>query len=108
MFYLMVNDSLTTNSTINLTTTYSGKSLIFFHDTKIIDSIKIYGITGMWEFVPVSYIGDYLSFKLDVTDVKDYYAYVIVPNPGYFQTSQSWFNILNNAKDVFMSGEVLA
>ena len=107
VFYLPVFDNLTKNTSINLPTTYEGKSWWFFTKTYTISTIKVYGITNAFTFKAVPISGSATSFKIDIDDFSEYCGFAIVPNPGYFQTSEWWFDMLNDARSTYVSGEAL-
>jgi hypothetical protein len=106
-FYISIISNLTINTTFQLPDTYIGKNLFFFTAQKKIMSFKVYGITDSFKFETVMTTGNPKSFKLDISDIDLYYGYVAVPNPSYFQTSEWWFNILNDPKTKYMRGENL-
>ncbi len=105
-FYLPINASFTINTSYTLPNTYTSKSWIFFTSTDPINTFTIFGITSRWDFITIPYEGTTQSFKLKISDINSYISYIIVPNPGYFQ-SEWWVNTLNNAKDTFINGERL-
>ena len=107
IYYIPVNSTFTTNTTIALPNSYTGTSWGFFTSTEQINSILIYAVSPNWEFVNIPYDGTIKEFTLTVSDPQFYFAYIVVPNPGYFQESSTWFNWLNDAKDLFMTGESL-
>jgi len=107
-FYLPVKSNLTTNTTISLPASYSKTFLFFFTQSKDISSMIVYGVTSDWKFKVIETTGTVSSFKLTVSDFNNYDGFVVVPNPGYFQKSSWWFNILNSARDMYTKGELLS
>ncbi len=106
-FYLSIPTNMSVNTTINLPDTYVGKSWGFWTATYTLTSKKVYGITSAWNFVAIPTEGSLDSFKLDVDSLDDYYGFVMIPNPGYFQADEWWFGLLNSARDKFIQGESL-
>ncbi len=104
-YFLTFNDNLTKNTTINLPVTYSAKSWWFFSKTKTTTTTSVYGITKSFTFVKIPITGTAISFKLNIENIDSYYGFVIIPNPGYFQTSQWWFDLLNDASSIYQTGQ---
>lgn len=107
MFYVSIPSNMTLNTTINVPTSYTGKYFWFFTKTYTISSVEVYGITTSLQFIPITTTGNLDSLHLGVTDLSAYDAFIIIPNPGYFQTSAWWFGVLNSAQSVLLKGESL-
>jgi len=106
MFYITIPNNMSVNTTINIPSTFTGKWWFFWTEEKTLVSKEVYGITSTWNFAPVATKGSLTSFTIDVDDFGDYYGFVVVPNPGFFQSGW-WLDTLNNARDKFMQGESL-
>lgn len=107
MFYIS-GIEIDENTTINLVDRYNDSSWVFFHDEYSVDSILIYGISKELEFIQTSYDGDRTVFMIETDDYSNWYGYVVVPNPGYFDNSDWWFNLLNDIEQMFIDGENLS
>lgn len=107
-FYLSIPSDMTADTEIEMPETYSKKHWVFWRQDTEINSIKIIGIDNKWQFKPVDYEGDVDdTITLDVEDMDEWTGFLIVPNPGYFQTSDWWFDVLNDPRDMFVTGESL-
>jgi hypothetical protein len=109
LFYLSIPANMSKDTKIDLPSSYSKKSWVFWRADTTINSVKVFGIAHNWELVPLTYEGSVQKgITLDINDIDDWSAFIIVPNPGYFQNSDWWFGLLNNAQGLFVEGESLA
>jgi len=104
-FYISVGSNLTANTTFNLPETYVGKNWFFWTAEKKVSTFKVYGITASFRFETVKTNRDSNSFILDIDNIDEYYGYIVVPNPGFFESDSWWFNALNDPKKKYMDGE---
>ena len=107
-FYMSIPSAMTEDTEIELPQTYEKKHWVFWRQTTNVNSIKVVGIKNDWQFQAVDYDGDIDDkITLDINDIDDWAGFFIIPNPGYFQTSDWWFDILNDARGRFVDGESL-
>ena len=106
VFYLSCLDNITKKTEIKLPSTYTYSSW-FWETTKTIESVKVFGITETFSFQEIETKGSATDFTLEVSDFDDYKAFLIIPNPGFFQGNW-WFSKLNDARDYYSSGESIS
>jgi hypothetical protein len=109
IFYVSIPANMSEDTKLEIPHTYSKKYWVFWRQDATVNSIKVYGITNDWSFVPITFKGDVTkTITLNIDHIEDWAAFVVVPNPGFFQSSGWWFDTLNNVQDIFIKGESLA
>ena len=107
MFYISVKQNMSQNTTYHIRNSYNDRFLYFFTVKVNIDAVKIYGVDNEYRFKNIDYYGKLNNFRLKVEDLQDYNGLVVVPNPGFFEDNEWWFNLFNDAEAVYRNGETL-